>query len=391
MEILDTPEKTDERRYFTFFPENSQAVELLETLQTILGLPASGRSSGAEEASAFNSGLFSPAGGQAAVGLNYGQAAAPSGKASSPEKLAAAGASSSLVDDIRIAADTGRNAMIIYATPERYRSLETMLRQLDIMPAQILLEATVAEVKLIDNLKYGLEWYLKSRTGSPTEEILTKGAFGLQKFGGLSYSLVSERYEVLIHALAEEDLVKVLSSPRIMVRDGKTASLTVGDQIPVVTGETARVDSGGDQTTGVVRSFQYRSTGVTLQVAPTVHAQGIVTLAISQDVSEPGTSGSGENPPILNRTLSTEVVAGSGQTVLLGGLIKENNSRHESKIPLLGDLPGLGHLFKATSRDHDRTELVVMITPHIIRSTQQLDEIGRAILGQFQQLEAPGP
>jgi len=292
---------------------------------------------------------------------------------------------------VRIAADSGRNALIIYATPQHYRALENLLRQLDIMPAQVLIEATVAEVTLIGDLKYGLEWYLKNNDDSRNEVIKTMGGLGLGT-AGISYSLVnaSQRFQVLVNALAEEELVKVLSSPRIMVRDGKGASITVGTQVPVVTSDTARVDAGGDERTGVVRAYQYRNTGVTLQVTPTVHAEGIVTLEISQDVSEPAASG-GENPLILNRTLNTEVVAASGQTVLLGGLIKENQGRRESKVPWLGDLPGLGHLFKVTTRGSERTELVVMITPHIIRSTRQLDEIGRAIFREFRQLESAGP
>ena len=126
----------------------------------------------------------------------------------------------------------------------------------------------------------------------------------------------------------------------------------------------------------IIRSVQYRSTGVSLQVTPSVHAQGVVSLEITQEVSEAQANNTSDisSPIILNRSITTEVVAGDGQTVLLAGLIKENQSRTVTGIPFLSNIPLLGHLFKTTSNGSDRTELVIMITPHIIRSTQQIDE-----------------
>ncbi|MFH1295684.1 MAG: type II secretion system protein GspD, partial [Bacteroidota bacterium] len=286
--------------------------------------------------------------------------------------------------------DGNRNALIIYATPKKYNSLESLLKKLDVMPVQVLIEASVAEVTLTDTLQYGLEWFLKNNDKKQTSIFQTLGGLGLGS-GGLDASLItdSEKFQMLINALAQEDMVKILSSPRVTVRDGKSASIIVGTEVPVTTSEATTSEVTEEGSSGIIRSVQYRSTGVSLQVTPSVHAKGVVTLEITQEVSEAqsNTTSDISSPMILNRTITTEVVAGDGQTVLLGGLIKENKSETVTRIPLLGSIPILGHLFKTTSKGSDRTELVIMITPHIIRNTQQIDEMRAAIFESFEHIE----
>jgi general secretion pathway protein D len=376
---LDTPEETQERRYFLFFPENSRAEELKTTLENILGLPAAG-SDGSRTPRRLD--LMEPAASadQKTEPKQGASAAVPSG----PAPRTASG------DTVRIAVDASRNALVFYTTPQEYRRIQDLVRRLDVMPAQVLIEATVAEVTLTDDLQFGIEWYLKNTDGRQTSILQTLGGLALGS-SGLNFSLVtdSEKFKALINALARKDLVKILSSPRLTVRDGKSATINVGSQIPVVTSETGTVESITDTGTAVLRSYQYRTTGVTMQVTPTVHAQGVLTLEISQEVSEPSSSGT-ENPIILNRSLTTEVVARTGQTVLLGGLIRESSGTTVDKVPVLGDLPLLGAAFRNTTRGTERTELVIMLTPHIIRSPQQIDDLTRAIFENFQHIR-PDP
>ena len=157
--------------------------------------------------------------------------------------------------------------------------------------------------------------------------------------------------------------------------------------MPIVTNEnTSQVITGGNS--GIIRAIQYRKTGVSIEVTPLVQARNVVTLEINQEVSEAQTNTTSDinSPMILNRTINTEVVASDGQTVLLGGLIQEKNSNTVNKIPLLGDIPYLGYLFKTTSDSQERTELVLMITPRIIRNTQQIDEMRDAIFWGFQNI-----
>ena len=160
----------------------------------------------------------------------------------------------------------------------------------------------------------------------------------------------------------------------------------VGTEIPVQTGDIS--NTSGGVSTGMVRSFQYRSTGITLSVSPIVHSRGVLTLLISQGVSEPALNVSSgiDSPMIMNRNITTEVVASDGQTIMLGGLIKENASQAVTRVPWVSDIPIIGNLFKNTSKGDSRTELVVMITPHIIRSPQQIEDMRAAILHNFESI-----
>ena len=367
VKILDIPLDKDESRYFLYFPQNSKASELGESLEKILGI------SGPDSAIKSPSPAKKEAKGK-------GRA---SGKKDILKDITV------ITTDVRIAVDENRNALIIYATPKKYKDLELLLKKLDVMPVQVLLEALVAEVTLTDTLQYGLEWFLKNTDQSQTSILHTLGGLGLGS-GGLDASLItdSEKFQMLINALAQEDMVKILSSPRVTVRDGKSASIIVGTEVPIITSEATSPDIQTEGTSGIIRSVQYRSTGISLQVTPSVHAKGVVTLEITQEVSEAqaNTTSDISSPIILNRTITTEVVAGDGQTVLLGGLIKENISHTVTKVPFLGSIPVLGYLFKTTSKGSDRTELVIMITPHIIRNTQQIDEMREAILESFEHI-----
>lgn len=386
---LDTPLASEEKQFFFYFPQNCLAVELGDSLDNIIGVSqtskkakkeSSRKSSGTSKMSASRTGDAA----QKAVKT-------PDEKVASTKTSEPGDGSENFIQDVFATVDEGKNALIIYATQQKYKVVETLLKRLDIMPIQVLLEATIAEITLKDDLKYGLEWflnstrYLNSVGGTITGNMGTLGKLGL---GGniFNYSYISEGllYQTLINALAQNNLIKILSSPRVTVRDGKTASLVVGKEVPIVTNEnTSQVITGGNS--GIIRAIQYRKTGVSIEVTPMVQAKNVVTLEINQEVSEAQTNTTSDinSPMILNRTINTEVVASDGQTVLLGGLIQEKNSNTINKIPLLGDIPYLGYMFKTTSDSQERTELVLMITPRIIRNTQQIDEMRDAIFGDF--------
>ncbi|OPX19779.1 MAG: type II secretion system protein GspD [Desulfobacca sp. 4484_104] len=361
---LDVPPKEDSRRYFVYFPENSKAADLAEALNSIISTGISSQPAGIPAAKA---------GGKAGAGRKEPQTALTysAGK-------------------IRIAVDENRNALLFYTTAPEYQQLKKLLRQLDIIPVQVLLEASIVEITLTDNLQFGLEWYLQNNSNAQISIVKTLGGLGVAA-GGLDYSLISDsgKFKLLINAMAQDGKVKILSNPRLMVRDGKSASFVVGTEVPVTTQEATSPDIQTEGTTGIIRSVQYRSTGVSLQVTPLVHARGVVTMEISQEVSEAQTNNTSDisSPMILNRTINTEVVAADGQTVLLAGLISESNSRTVTKVPLLGDLPWVGNLFKNTSSGIKRTELVVMITPHIIHKSRQADDLREAVFDTFQLLE----
>ncbi len=386
IKTLDVPMENEEKQFFIYFPQNCLALELGDSLSSIVGVSQMEKKSRKEAAEKKTS----PSTSQTATTASAASRSAVVGKkpAKTTDKTEQPGETEKFIQDVFATVDEGKNALIIFATPQKYKIIETLLKRLDIMPVQVLLESTVAEITLKDDLKYGLEWFLKNSGGSVAGTMGTVGKLGL---GGdiFNYSVLSDgfQFQTLINALAINNLIKILSSPRVTVRDGKKASLIVGTEVPIITNEaTSTVVTSGS--TGIVRAVQYRKTGVSIDITPMVQAKNVVTLEINQEVSKPQTNTTSDinSPLILNRTLTTEVVASDGQTIMLGGLIEDKDSLTINKIPILGDIPYLGYFFKTTSDTKERTELVLIITPRIIRNTQHIDEMRDVIFGDFQQI-----
>jgi general secretion pathway protein D len=259
-----------------------------------------------------------------------------------------------------VVVDERSNALVFYTTGSEYRELFPLLSRLDTLPKQVALEITIAEVTLQDQFKHGFEWALSRGEVSVT----TEGAFGASAIGGLGLSIDGAEGPLIANFLSSNSLVNILSRPTLTVRDGVSASINVGSDISVVGSTTTDPISGERQTT----TTEYRKTGVDIAVTPTVNAQGIIVMEVAQKISNslPSSAGASGNPDIFERSLVTEVVARSGQTVVLGGLISTNYSQGSSSAPGLGSLPLLGNLFKATNDSQDRTELVMLITPRLL-------------------------
>jgi len=267
--------------------------------------------------------------------------------------------------NINIIADQDNNALLIMASPDDYRSLESAIRRLDIPQRQVLIDATIAEVTLSKGLDFGVRWFLEKnnlRLGFNAPVPATPAGEGL----ALALFKDSGSARLFIDALATRTSVKFLSAPQVMVLDNQTASIRVGDQIPV----TVRTSqSTTDPDAPIVSEVQFRDTGTLLSVTPRINSGGQVTLNISQEVSLPGTepaTGGGGNVAISQRSIDSSVIIQSGETVVLGGLILETRNDGRSGIPILMDLPLIGKLFTTTSEDVFRTELIVMITPQVV-------------------------
>ena len=181
-----------------------------------------------------------------------------------------------------------------------------------------------------------------------------------------------------LNILSTRTNVRVLSRPYIVVRDGESATINSGRQVPVLVESVS-----SDNNLGVVRNtIQYRNTGINLSVTPVINADGLVSLEISQETSNAESAGQGElalAPIITSRSINTSVLALNGQTVILGGLIQDNLSVNDNKVPFFGSIPLLGKLFQSEGNEKSRTELMVMITPRIIRESNEMDEIGRKL------------
>lgn len=267
----------------------------------------------------------------------------------------------------RIIADDANNSIVAFATPEQFGVLESAISRLDAMANQVFLEATIAEVTLTDSLAYGLTWFFQSGEFSVGFSDAENGAVA-QTFPGFSVLFSGQDGRAALSAVAGLTDVKILSAPSLMVLDNRTATLQVGDQVPIVTQSSVSVTNPDAP---IVNSVSLRDTGIILNVTPRVNDSGLVILDIDQEVSDVvATQSSGiDSPTIQQRRITTSVSVRDGQSVALGGLMRERLSDTKTKIPLLGDVPLLGKLFSTTTTESRRTELLVMITPRVVRST----------------------
>jgi general secretion pathway protein D len=233
---------------------------------------------------------------------------------------------------------------------------------------QVLVEVTIAEISLKDELKYGLEWYFKN--GSRISGQLDLGTAGIAALvPGFSYSWVNAAGDVgaVLNALATDSKLKIVSSPHITVADNQTAKIQVGDRIPTI----SQTQSVPGTTLGVINTVQYTETGVLLEVTPRVNAGGQVTMEISQEVSNaiPTESSGIDSPTIQNRSAASTVTVRSGETIILAGLIRDEKTNASQGLPLLSKLPLIGGLFGTQNWIDNRTELIILITPRVLETT----------------------
>lgn len=270
-------------------------------------------------------------------------------------------------ETVRIFADDGANSIVTRASPASYRTIEAALRQLDVVPLQVLIEATIAEVVLSDRLEYGVRWFFESGDlqGTFTDNVL--GAVA-PSFPGFNLLLNTTSVRAVVSALDDVTDVDVISTPSMMVLDNQTASLQVGDQVPVAVQSAVDVTN---PSAPIVNSIEFRDTGVILRVTPRVNSSGLVVIDIRQEVSDVAqtTSSTIDSPTIQQRAFSSTVAIKSGEAILLGGLIRNKRTRGRAGIPVLSDIPVLGALASTTSNDQVRTELIVILKPTVVRST----------------------
>ena len=280
--------------------------------------------------------------------------------------------------NLRVVADELNNAILVYGTPAQFERVEAALQRLDSPATQVLIEASIVEVTLTDDMQYGVQWTFSDALGNGktgTSVLSSQGGGVLGgALAGFSYTLKNSLGNVraVLNALANKALVKVISSPSLMVLDNHVASINVGNQQPIRSTET--ITAGGNVST----SIQYKDTGVALSVLPTVNAGDMVTMQISQAVTDVGPPdvATGQRS-FLQRQISSKVAVRSGETLVLGGLIRDNDSNGSNGIPLLHEIPIFGALFGQKSKDRGRTELLVIITPRVVRSDQDARDISR--------------
>ena len=272
-------------------------------------------------------------------------------------------------DGMKIIPNAENNALLIYATEQERTTIEAMLHKIDVLPLQVRIDAVIAEVTLNDNLAYGTQFFFKGGG--------INGALNFSPAGVAANTLLSQfpgfvlsggnNTTYALNALQNITTVKVLSSPQLMVLDNETARLQVGNLVPFLTTSSQSTLTANS---AIINSIDYRETGVIMEVTPRVNSGGLVTLDIAQEVSDVDAASTAastiQSPTFLERNVRSRVVVQDGQTVGLAGLIRDNSSRNNDGIPWLKDIPLLGLLAGQQNNTRSRTELIVLVTPHVI-------------------------
>lgn len=286
-------------------------------------------------------------------------------------------ASGTLKAPIKITPDLTRNALIIEAIPADYQSIQNILASLDVMPRQVLIEVMIADVKLTENDEFGVEWNYVSGSGGPSTEVLS-AAMGSN---GLSYIVgQTNRWSAALSALAKEDRVNVLSSPSVLASNDKEAKINISTEVPVASAQYQTTNLSNQSM--VQTNIQYRNTGIILSVTPHINDNGLVSMTVNQEVSDKAGDvlvGGTSYPSFFQRSVSTNLTVAHNQTIVIGGLIKEDKSEGQAGVPILHSIPIIGHLFGKEIQSTSRNEMIILITPRVIADLSAVD----AVTGDF--------
>jgi general secretion pathway protein D len=425
---LDAQAEGSEKQFYTYTAQNRRAQELADVLQSMFASEKNAaRSSGTSrnvapqyQEAGIQSGSQTPAfpsmsgsmggGAMAGGGMSSGAMAQPislpvkqnqgntqqsAAILSSDQGSSSQAATTDPRQDPRfkIAVDEGKNSILIEATPADHRRIMNVIKTLDVMPKQVLIEVTIAEVSLNDELQFGVRWFLNKGKNTYTFTDDAGGSLA-SVFPGFSYALTAANIAATLNALNAITKVNVISSPSLTVMDNRTAFLQIGDEVPIIT-ETAQ----SVLTTGapLINSITYKDTGIILEITPRINASGRVLLDLQQEVSTvvPTTTSGINSPTIRQRRIQTSVVVDNGEGLALGGLIQNSDTLTQNQIPILGNIPIIGAAFRQKGDTIAKTELLIFITPMVMRTLGEArwitDEFRRELRRDFPTVTAqPG-
>lgn len=299
----------------------------------------------------------------------------------------------------RVIVNAATNTLIFQGGDQNHTQLLNLLQELDKPAKGALIEVTVAEVTLDDTNQLGVEWAFGASGASYVGGTLAGVALGNGGLattglgigtGGLTVARLTSAGDLraMLNLLATSSKANVISSPRILARNGETATIQVGSEIPTISQQQTNAATGG---VGVLQSVQYRKTGVILTVKPIIYAGDRIDLDVTQEVSDSTRVGVANSPIIDTRRVETHLSLKDGTAVLLGGLISQNNTRSETGVPFLKDIPVAGQLFRTNSDNNRKTELLVLITPYIVADDHDAQEITDAFRNQLGDWAKPKP
>jgi general secretion pathway protein D len=383
VEVLDREGESNERRIFVYRVQNGRARDLVRTINAAFGITtASGASSdpfadASQDKSQYTTQSIAPP----------PPAATRTAPAAPKDKIDSSSSSSTAIA-AHVTADENNNALIVLGTPREYAVIEDALRKLDLPPQQVLIEAAITEVALTDDLNYGVEWNFQSggTNGGYTDNVLGTVS---RLYPGFSFFYGGSSISAAINALQKHTDVKIVSAPKLLVLNNQTAALQVGNQVPISTGSATNLVGS---TNSVVSTIEYRDTGVILKITPRVNANGMVQLDVSQEVSEvSGASFSAatqqQSPTISTRRIATTVSVRDGEVIALGGLFSTSNTIGKNGIPFLSQIPVVGGLFGTHTNNEKRTELIVLLKPHVISTSDDARRVTEELRNKLRTLE----
>jgi general secretion pathway protein D len=409
---FDAQAEGNQKQFYTYTAQNRRAQELMDVLVPLLGNGTNATRSNTTNRNVApqyqearvgspSTGFSSSSSGTTAVGGTAQPASFPGSPVSAPvqsnpptnseQGTQPQSASADPRQDARfkVAVDESKNAILIEATPADYRRIMQVIKNLDMMPKQVLIEVTIAEVSLNDELKFGVRWYLhgKGSSGSSSATFTDDvGGSVASVFPGFSYAVTAANIAATLNTLNEITTVNVMSSPSLTVMDNHSAYLQIGDEVPITTQSAESVLTPGAP---VVNSITYKDTGIILEILPHINASGKVVLDLQQEVSSvvPTTSSGIDSPTIQQRRIKTSVVVNNGEGLVLGGLIQHQNSTTQGQVPILGSIPVIGTAFRNRDNTIAKTELMIFITPTVMRTLNEArwvtDEFRREMLRDF--------
>lgn len=374
VEILDREGESSERRIFVYRVQNGRAKDLTHTINAAYG--------SGDASSPGNGPDGFPGRDQIATPTAVAPATMPAGPGANPNATPGGGTAA------RVTADEVNNAVIVLGTPREYAIIEDALRKLDIPPLQVLIEAAITEVTLTDDLQYGVQWnfqtgsnnlgYSEGNTSAPT-----------RSYPGFSYFYGGSSIAATLNALQQHTKIKVVSAPKLLVLNNQTAALQVGDQVPISTGSATNL---AGSTNAVVSTIEYKDTGVILKITPRVNASGFVQLDVSQEVSQVSQASASaatqqQSPTISTRRIATTVSVGDGQVITLGGLFSDTRTITKNGIPIVSQIPIIGGLFGTHRAADRRTELIVLLKPHVLKNADDARGVTDELRAKLRALE----
>ena len=378
---LDQPVQNIGVRNFVYKIENSEAKKLEPVLLKLYGHQAGGLAAG--QTGSAMPGAPPPA-----------TAATTAGAATAPEPTGKDLVAGIVQGEIKIVADEVNNALLVRCSPQDFEVIKDTIRQLDIVPRQVLIDVKIFEVVLTGNLSMGVSAFLQQRTNANK---ITTASFSARPSDGIPAGLniatfanigMTRELVAFLNAQETRSRSRVLSAPSVVASDNVEAHIQVGQEIPILTAQGV-VPGGTGGGSLFTNSVQNRSTGIILNVTPRINPSGWVTLKVNQEVSSPGPPPIGssiESPSINIRSVTTQLTVKDGETIAIGGIISESRGVTKNRVPLLGDLPGIGLLFGNTTQTHDRTELIALITPRLIEDIDQAHDLTEELKSQLKSL-----